>query len=38
MKSSGLECRAHLQLYHLLVLAESARQIKKMTTVNRASL
>ena len=33
MKSSGLECRAHLQLYHLLVLAESVRQIKKMTTI-----
>ena len=38
MKSSGLECRAHLQLHHLLVLAESARQIKKMTTINKGLL
>ena len=38
MKSSGLECRAHLQLYHLLVLAESARQIEKMTTINKGLL
>jgi len=38
MKSSGLECRAHLQLYHLLVLAESARQIKKMTAINKGLL
>jgi hypothetical protein len=38
MKSSGLKCRAYLQLYHLLVLAESARQIKKMTTINKGLL